>query len=193
MGFSTSTSTPRSNAWPATRAWSVVGITTLTARTEPQCLVKVLERPHAQLRGHAATALRVQVVDADEFGAFDFLELSRVILAVLTDANHGNFNEILTFIHSVGDQLDSNLWHVSYGDLLAPLRCLSAGGDFVNGVNDVGAVIPVTADITYADGDILQDDESVFVLERLALDSSRPDRALTILALITIHKFHSSS
>lgn len=75
---------------------------------------------------------------------------------------------------------------MSHGNLLNSFEWLSAIGDFVNGVKNVSTVIPGAARVARSDDHVFKDDESVLVLERLALDFFRTNSAGAVLATITV-------
>ena len=82
---------------------------------------------------------------------------------------------------------------MSHRNLFRSLKRLNPRGDIMNGVQEIRAVISVPAFIADSDNDILKNDESILVLERLALYFLRLNFPFAILALIAIHKFYSSA
>lgn len=77
-------------------------------------------------------------------------------------------------------------------DHVCALGHFLTGGDLVNGMNNVGGVVAVSAHITNANRQILQNDKAIFMLERFAGDFLGPNRSFTVLALITIHSVFNS-
>jgi hypothetical protein len=76
---------------------------------------------------------------------------------------------------------------MGHRDTLGPLRWLDAGGNIMDGVNDVRAIVAVPATIADTNGDILQDDKAVLMFERLAFDRARLDGAVAVLTGISVH------
>ena len=74
-----------------------------------------------------------------------------------------------------------------YRNLFGSLKRLNSRGDIMNGVQQVRAVISVPAFIADSDNDILQNDESILMLECLALYLLQSNFPFAILALIAIH------
>ena len=81
---------------------------------------------------------------------------------------------------------------MSHGNLFCSLKRFDSRGDIMNGVQEVGAVISVPAFIADSDNDILQNDESILMLECLALYLLRSNFPFAIFTLIAIHRIYSS-
>jgi hypothetical protein len=62
-------------------------------------------------------------------------------------------------------------------DHVCALRNFPTGGDFVDGMNNVRAVVAVSAHITNAHDHILQNDKAIFMLERFVGDFLWPNRS----------------
>src|SRR4026209_1215170 len=81
---------------------------------------------------------------------------------------------------------------MSYRNLLGPFRQPSPLADFMDGMKNVRAKVPVSTHVADADYYILQNDEPVFVFERLPFNSPLPHDASTIFTAIPIHNSDSS-
>lgn len=73
-----------------------------------------------------------------------------------------------------------------YGHLFCPFRPACAGRDFMDGMEDVRAVVAVSAGVAHADGDIFHDDKARLVLEGLALDQAGAHHAAAVFTLIAV-------
>ncbi len=73
-----------------------------------------------------------------------------------------------------------------YRDLLDSLEWFCSVGNVIDGVKNVSAVIPCAARVADAEDHVFQDDESLLVLERLALDLLGTDRPVAVFAPITV-------
>jgi len=80
---------------------------------------------------------------------------------------------------------------VRNGDLFDAFEGLCAGGNIVDGVKDLGAVIAQSTNVADADGYSFEYDETLFILESLAVDFFRANGSLTMFALVTIVSFLS--
>ena len=72
------------------------------------------------------------------------------------------------------------------GDLLDSIECLGAGRDVVNLVKNLGAVVSHSTSIADANCNSLEYDETLFVLEGLAVDLFWTNSALAVLARLTV-------
>ena len=72
------------------------------------------------------------------------------------------------------------------GDLLNSLEGLRSVSNVVNGVKNVGAVIPRSTCVTYTEDNVFKDDESFLMLECLARYFLRRDGPFAVFASITV-------
>ncbi len=73
-----------------------------------------------------------------------------------------------------------------YGDLLDSFEWLCSVSDVMDSVKNVSAVIPGAACVADADDHVFKDNESLLVLERLALDLLGTDGPVAVFAPITV-------
>ena len=73
-----------------------------------------------------------------------------------------------------------------HGDFLHSLERLRASSDIVNGVKNVGTIIPCAASIADADDNVFKDDKSFLVLEGLPFDFLWTNGSFAVLAPITV-------
>ncbi len=73
-----------------------------------------------------------------------------------------------------------------YRNLLDSFEWLCSVGNVIDGVKNIGAVIPRAACIADADDHIFKDDETLLVLERLALNLLGTHGSFAVFAPITV-------
>ena len=76
-------------------------------------------------------------------------------------------------------------------DLFDALEGFCAGGDVMDRVKDLGAVVPHSTSIANADCNSLQYDEPLLVLKSFAVDFLWPNGTLAVLAHVAVDSFLS--
>ena len=61
------------------------------------------------------------------------------------------------------------------------------GGDLINGVKDIGAVISTSTGVTNANDNVIKDDVSVLMTKNLPLNFLRSNCSFAVFALIAVH------
>jgi hypothetical protein len=77
-----------------------------------------------------------------------------------------------------------NSTFAGHGDLFCVLGRNLAGSDILNPSQRIGRIVPVTALVTDSDFHVLENDETVLVLEGFTLDASCSYGSFTVLASI---------
>ena len=71
-------------------------------------------------------------------------------------------------------------------DLLDSIEWLCSGSNIVDGVKNIGAVIPGSTRVTNPDNNIFKDDESLLMLKGLPLNLLRPNGSLAVFTAVTV-------
>jgi len=77
-------------------------------------------------------------------------------------------------------------------DFFDTLEGFGAGGDVMDRVEDLGAVVSIATAIADSDYDSFKDDKSLLVLECFASNFLGPNGPLTVFALITVRTLFSA-
>ena len=86
---------------------------------------------------------------------------------------------------------DDLLWQVRDGNMFHAFEGFCPGRDVMDGVKDLGAVIPHSTSVTYANGNSFEYDEALLMLESFAVDFLRANCTFAVFAHVTVDSFLS--